>query len=110
MAGRVRAGRLRRGQRRRSSARSMGFAEFGFPKAHAAAFGLSPTSPPGCALLPGRVLCALFNNQPMGFYPPHVLVNDAKRHGVDVLPPDINLSGANCTMEEPSARIALAPP
>jgi error-prone DNA polymerase len=36
----------------------------------------------------------------MGFYAPHVLVNDGKRHGVSVLPPDINLSGANCSVEE----------
>jgi error-prone DNA polymerase len=36
----------------------------------------------------------------MGFYGPHVLVNDGKRHGVEVLPPDINLSGAGCSVEE----------
>ena len=39
----------------------------------------------------------------MGFYGPHVLVNDGKRHGVEVLPPDINRSGANCSVEESCA-------
>ena len=41
---------------------------------------------------PAEFLCALFNNQPMGFYPPHVLINDAKRRGFRILPPDINQS------------------
>jgi DNA polymerase III alpha subunit len=36
----------------------------------------------------------------MGFYGPHVLLNDGQRHGVTVLPPDINASGADCTVEE----------
>jgi error-prone DNA polymerase len=43
----------------------------------------------------------------MGFYGPHVLVNDGKRHGVNVLPPDINLSGANCAVEGGAVRIGL---
>ena len=43
----------------------------------------------------------------MGFYAPHVLVNDGKRHGVEVMPPDINLSGANCSMEEDAVRVGL---
>ena len=75
-----------------------GFAEFGFPKAHAAAFGLLAYQTAWLrTYYPAEFLCALFNAQPMGFYGPHVLVNDGKRHGVEVLPPDINLSGANCT-------------
>jgi error-prone DNA polymerase len=49
---------------------------------------------------PSEFVCSLFNAQPMGFYAPHVLVNDGKRHGVAVLPPDINRSGANCAIEE----------
>jgi error-prone DNA polymerase len=77
-----------------------GFAEFGFPKAHAAAFGLLAYQTAWLrAYYPAESLCALFNAQPMGFYAPHVLVNDGKRHGVIVLPPDINRSGANCTVE-----------
>src|SRR5206468_2230333 len=78
-----------------------GFAEFGFPKAHAAAFGLLAYQTAWLrTYYPAESLCALFNAQPMGFYAPHVLVNDGKRHGVQVLPPDINISGANCTIEE----------
>ena len=77
------------------------FAEFGFPKAHAAAFGLLAYQTAWLrTYYPVEALCALFNAQPMGFYAPHVLLNDGKRHGVQVLPPDINISGANCTIEE----------
>jgi error-prone DNA polymerase len=43
----------------------------------------------------------------MGFYPPHVLVHDAKRHGVEVLPPDINASGAACTVETGAMRVGF---
>ncbi|MFQ5472750.1 MAG: DNA polymerase III subunit alpha, partial [Dehalococcoidia bacterium] len=76
-----------------------GFAEFGFPKSHAAAFGLLAYQTAWLrTYYPAESLCALFNAQPMGFYAPHVLVNDGKRHGIHVLPPDINGS-ANCTLE-----------
>jgi error-prone DNA polymerase len=77
-----------------------GFAEYGFPKSHAAAFGLLAYQ--SCWLkhyFPAEFLCALLNNQPMGFYAPHVLINDAKRSGVQVLRPDINASGVECTVE-----------
>ena len=68
------------------------------PEGHAAAFGLLAYQTAWLrTYYPAESLCALFNAQPMGFYAPHVLVNDGKRHGVQVLPPDINLSGANCT-------------
>jgi len=77
-----------------------GFAEFGFPKAHAAAFGLLAYQTAWLrTYYPSESLCALFNAQPMGFYGPHVLVNDGKRHGVEVLPPEINHSRADCTIE-----------
>ena len=86
-----------------------GFAEFGFPKSHGAAFALLAYQ---SSWLKQRYapefLCALFNNQPMGFYPPHVLTNDAKRHGVAVERPDINVSAARCTVELPGAiRVGL---
>ena len=85
-----------------------GFAEFGFPKAHAAAFGLLAYQTAWLrTYYPAESLCALFNAQPMGFYAPHVLVNDGKRHGVEVLPPDINGSGANCAVEEDAVLIGL---
>ena len=77
-----------------------GFAEYGFPKSHAAAFGLLAYQ--SCWLkhhFPAEFLCALLNNQPMGFYAPHVLINDAKRSGVQVLRPDINESKVECTVE-----------
>jgi error-prone DNA polymerase len=85
-----------------------GFAEFGFPKAHAAAFGLLAYQTAWLrTYYPAEYLCALFNAQPMGFYGPHVLVNDGKRHGVEVLPPDIGRSGADCTMEGEAVRVGL---
>ncbi len=77
-----------------------GFAAFGFPKSHAAAFGLLAYQTAWLrTYYPAEFLCALFNAQPMGFYAPHVLVNDGKRHGVAVLPPDINRSNAGCAIE-----------
>ncbi len=87
----------------------LGFAEYGFPKSHSAAFAvLAYQSAWLKQYHPAEFACALFNNQPMGFYPPHVLTNDAKRHGVRVLPPDINRSNARCTVEGNAVRIGLA--
>ena len=78
----------------------VGFSGFGFPKAHAAAFGLLAYQ---SAWLrhhyPAEFLCGLLNEQPMGFYPPASLVRDAQRRGVEVLPPDVNLSEARCSLE-----------
>jgi error-prone DNA polymerase len=77
----------------------VGFAGFGFPKSHAAAFGLLAYQ---SAWLrhhyPAEFLCALLNAQPMGFYPPASLVRDAQRREVEVLPPGINLSAAKCSL------------
>jgi error-prone DNA polymerase len=85
-----------------------GFAEFGFPKAHAAAFGLLAYQTAWLrTYYPAEFFCALFNAQPMGFYAPHVLVNDGKRHGLEVLPLDIGRSGANCTVEDDAVRVGL---
>ena len=77
-----------------------GFADYGFPKSHAAAFAFLAYQ--SCWLkhyYPAEFLCALLNNQPMGFYAPHVLINDAKRHGIRVLKPDVNASNIECTVE-----------
>jgi error-prone DNA polymerase len=78
----------------------VGFSGFGFPKAHAAAFGLLAYQ---SAWLrhhyPAEFLCGLLNEQPMGFYPPASLVRDAQRRGVEVRPPDVNLSGSRCSLE-----------
>ena len=80
----------------------LGFAEFGFPKSHGAAFGLLAYQTTWLKRYhPAPFFCALFNNQPMGFYPPHVLTNDAKRHHIELRRPDINVSAAACTVEEP---------
>ena len=79
----------------------LGFAEFGFPKSHGAAFGLLAYQSSWLKrYYPAPFFSALFNNQPMGFYPPHVLTNDALRHEVEVRRPDINISMAACTVEE----------
>ena len=78
----------------------VGFSGFGFPKAHAAAFGLLAYQSSWLRRhFPAEFLCALLNAQPMGFYPPATLVRDAQRRGVEVLPADINLSKAHCALE-----------
>jgi error-prone DNA polymerase len=74
------------------------FSEFGFPKSHAAAFALLAYQSAWLRhYYPVEFYVALFNNQPMGFYPPHVLVGDARRHGVRVLRVSINGSLAQAT-------------
>jgi error-prone DNA polymerase len=84
------------------------FSGFGFPKSHAAAFGLLAYQ---SAWLrhhyPAEFLCALLNAQPMGFYPPSSLVRDAQRRGVEVRPPHVNLSGAKCAVQDDIVRIGL---
>jgi error-prone DNA polymerase len=86
----------------------LGFAAYGFPKSHAAAFAVLAYQ--SCWLkqyYPAEFYCALFNNQPMGFYPPHALANDAQRHGTPVLPPDVSLSDGRCTVEGEAVRIGF---
>jgi error-prone DNA polymerase len=78
----------------------LGFAEFGFPKSHGSAFALLAYQTTWLRrYYPAPFYCGLFNNQPMGFYPPHVLTNDARRHQIEVRRPDINISAARCTVE-----------
>lgn len=84
-----------------------GFGEYGFPESHAASFALIVYV--SCWLkryFPDVFLAALLNSQPMGFYAPAQLVRDARDHGVDVRPPDINHSDWDCTLEpcEPPSR------
>jgi error-prone DNA polymerase len=86
----------------------VGFAGFGFPKSHAAAFALLAYQSAWLRrYYPGEFLCALMNAQPMGFYPPSSLVRDAQRRGVEVRPPHINRSVAECTIEEGAVRVGL---
>jgi error-prone DNA polymerase len=76
------------------------FASFGFAKSHAAAFARTAYESAFLKLFyPAQFLVGLINAQPMGFYPVEVLVNDAKRHGVAVLPVDVNASGYKTTTE-----------
>ncbi|MBJ7608991.1 MAG: DNA polymerase III subunit alpha [Candidatus Dormibacteraeota bacterium] len=77
-----------------------GFAQFGFCKSHAAAFARTAYETAWLRLHhPAEYVCALLNAQPMGFYHPSVLVEDAKRHGVRFLPVDVVRSRARCTIE-----------
>jgi error-prone DNA polymerase len=69
------------------------FASFGFNKSHAAAFARTAYESAFLKLFyPAQFVTGLINAQPMGFYPVEVLINDAKRHGVAVLPVDVNRS------------------
>src|SRR4051812_1884590 len=85
-----------------------GFSGFGFPKSHAAAFGLLAYQSTWLRHhYPGEFLAALLNAQPMGFYPSSSLVRDAQRRGVEVLPVDVNRSEAKCGLEGEAVRIGL---
>ncbi len=77
-----------------------GFGEYGFPESHAASFALLAyiTAWLRCHHH-DAFTCAILNSQPMGFYTPATLVEDAKRHGVEVRPIDINKSRWDCTLE-----------
>ncbi|MDQ6834464.1 MAG: OB-fold nucleic acid binding domain-containing protein [Chloroflexota bacterium] len=77
-----------------------GFALYGFPESHAVAFALLiAVSGYLKHYYPAQFLCSLLNAQPMGFYSPAMLISDAERHKVVVLPPDIQSSGHDHRME-----------
>jgi error-prone DNA polymerase len=85
-----------------------GFAGFGFPKAHGAAFGLLAYQSTWLRVHYGpEFLCALLNEQPMGFYAPDTLVHEAENREIPipVLGLDVNASGVECTVEEVSAEV-----
>jgi error-prone DNA polymerase len=87
----------------------LAFSAFGFPKAHAAAFGLLAYQSAWLRrYYPAAFLCALLNAQPMGFYPPASLVRDGLRRGVEVRPVEIARSAAACRLEDGAVRIGLA--
>ncbi len=77
-----------------------GFGEYGFPESHAASFALIAyaTSWLKCHH-PDVFTCALLNAQPMGFYTSGTIVEDAKRHGLTILPIDVSASSWDCTLE-----------
>ncbi|MGN6827821.1 error-prone DNA polymerase [Paucibacter sp. M5-1] len=87
-----------------------GFASYGFPESHAASFALLTYV--SCWLKchePAIFLCALLNSQPLGFYTPSQLVQDARRHGVEVRPADVSLSAIDSSLEPaPDAKQDLA--
>ncbi len=77
-----------------------GFGEYGFPESHAASFALlAYVSSWLKHYEPAAFLAAMLNSQPMGFYTPSQLVQDARRHGVEVLPVDVAISSWECTLE-----------
>jgi error-prone DNA polymerase len=77
-----------------------GFSGFGFPKSHSAAFGLLAYQSTWLRVHRGpEFLCALLNEQPMGFYPPDALVHEAQRRGFSLRKPDVNRSGVDCSVE-----------
>jgi error-prone DNA polymerase len=85
-----------------------GFGEYGFPESHAASFALIAYA---TAYLrrhfPAEFVCSLLNAQPMGFYMPSTIVEDAKRRGVDVRPVDVARSDWDCTLEGSGVRLGL---
>ncbi|MEZ5446994.1 MAG: error-prone DNA polymerase [Gammaproteobacteria bacterium] len=78
----------------------LGFGEYGFPESHSASFALiTYVSAWLKCHEPAAFTCALLNSQPMGFYAPSQLVQDVRRHGVEVLPVDATVSDWDCTLE-----------
>ena len=115
--GKLIAGMLERGYTREFAdaifRQIQGFAEYGFPESHAASFALLAyvSSWLKCHE-PEAFLAALLNSQPMGFYSPSQLVQDARRHGVKVQPVDVMESGWDASLEHngrtrPAVRLGL---
>lgn len=76
------------------------FANYGFPESHSVSFAYLVYASSYIKLHEPAIFCAaLLNAQPMGFWSPHTLVQDARRHGVVVRSPDINASSHDCTLE-----------
>jgi error-prone DNA polymerase len=85
-----------------------GFAGFGFPKAHSAAFGLLAYQSTWLRVHYGpEFLCALLNEQPMGFYAPDSLVHEAEHRGIAMLDLDVNASLVECTVQAGGVRLGL---
>ena len=89
-----------------------GFIEYGFPESHAASFALLVYA--SCWIKqhhPAEFLAAMLNSQPLGFYSPSQLVQDTKRHSVEVRAADVMLSDVDCTLEDlshtPAVRLGL---
>jgi error-prone DNA polymerase len=97
------------GEAQESIVRSItSFALYGFPESHAASFALIAYASAylKCHHL-AAFTCAMLNNQPMGFYAPAILIKDAQRHGLRVLPVDVTVSEWLCTLEHACLRLGL---
>jgi error-prone DNA polymerase len=82
------------------------FANYGFPESHSVSFAYLVYASSWIKLYyPAAFCAALLNAQPMGFYSPHSLVQDARRHGVTVATPDLNRSGAGAVLEPHPAEL-----
>ena len=82
-----------------------GFGSYGFPESHAASFALLVYASAWLKCFePAAFLAALLNSQPMGFYAPSQLIQDARRHGVEVRPADVTVSDWECTLEAVAAQ------
>ncbi|UCD68028.1 MAG: error-prone DNA polymerase [Betaproteobacteria bacterium] len=102
--------KLIRGMRRRGYSEAfarqifqqiLGFGEYGFPESHSASFALLVYVSSWLKRhYPAAFTCALLNSQPMGFYAPSQLVQDARRHGVEIRPVDVFRSDDICTLEQ----------
>ncbi len=90
-----------------------GFGSYGFPESHAASFALLTYA--SCWLKrhePAAFACALINSWPMGFYNPDQILQDARRHGLEIRPVDVRHSGWDCSLEpshqeQPAIRLGL---
>ena len=78
-----------------------GFGRYGFARSHAASFAeISYASAYMMRHWPAELICGILNSQPMGFYSPRLILNEARRKGIGILPPDLHLSGRGFTVEE----------
>lgn len=85
-----------------------GFGHYSFSKAHAAAFACVVYQTAWLKVYhPTALFAALLDTQPVGFWSPDVLVGDAKRHGVTILPVDLNRSEGGCSVEKGAVRLGL---
>ena len=95
---------LPEGFARRIIQQIQGFGEYGFPESHAASFALLVYVSAWIKRHhPAVFLCGLLNSQPMGFYSPSMLIQDARRHGVSVLPPDVTVSDWDSHIDDTGA-------
>jgi error-prone DNA polymerase len=111
--GKLVAGMVERGYTREFAEKTFsqleGFGSYGFPESHAASFALIAYASSWMKCHHPEVFCcALLNAQPMGFYQPAQIVRDAREHGVEVRPVDVNASRWDCTLETmPDGRFAV---